>query len=400
MDILDLEYLLSNNPYPKNNYSHDIIFHLPNIYVESLKRNNIKYTFKPAAKRYMRPVDILRYDGSLITTIKPPRYLTNDSASQELVRDKIKTEQYLKQFNINTPESKVYGIDDMRRAKNDVFTDSDHPVVIKPLSGTLGKGVRVNVKENRFEYNWKVVSNRLASASRKEIIVQKFLEGFEARATIIEGTLLSITVRIPPYVIGNGQNTIEELIDSKNTERQECGFLRNYSIKNSENLEEYLNSIGKSLSDIPNLNEKVLLGSVSNLSNGGELLNITDLVSSDIKELAMNALAAFPGLYTGGLDIMMKSFDDKEAVILEVNSFPVIALAAFPTYGPQVDPAKAYIESVIAMDQYINDSRFKYTIENEREYIGSYLSFLSRKREIVNQNYKSLLKNLDIMFEN
>ncbi|MFD2830010.1 ATP-grasp domain-containing protein [Corticicoccus populi] len=396
MNVSDLEYILSKNPYDKNVYSNDIIFHLPNIHLNFLQNNDIKYVFQPAAKRYMRAIDILRHDESVITTIKPPRYSTNDSFSHSLVRDKLKTEGYLKRFNINTPESQIYNKEEVERAKELSFKDSNHSVVIKPLYGTLGKGVRVNVREDRFEYNWEVAAN--SSTNKNEIIVQKFLEGFEARATIIEGTLLSITVRIPPYVVGDGQNSIEDLIAKKNESRKVCGFLRNYPIKKSETMKEYLNSIEKSMFYIPKSDEKVLLGSVSNLSNGGELFNITESVSNDIKELALDALASFPGLYTGGLDIIMKSFDDKEAVILEVNSFPVIAIAAYPTYGPKTDPSKAYIESVIAMDQYVNTSRFNYTIENEKQYIKNYLSFMNRKKRQVNRNYKVLLEGLDNSF--
>src|SRR5699024_4239345 len=180
------------NIYPKN-----IILHLPDIHLKFMKDNNIKYNFNQAEARYLRSIDILRVDESIINTIVPPRYPSNALVSNRLVRDKLKTEKHLRKFNIRTPMSKVYDKDDMELAKKEAFSDSQKPVVIKPLHGTLGNGVMVNVYENRFSDNWKEMCNYLYGS--REIMVQEFLKGFEARATVIEGELVSITARIPPY---------------------------------------------------------------------------------------------------------------------------------------------------------------------------------------------------------
>lgn len=392
MNSDDLKYIFENSPIKeKNIYPKNMVINLPDIHLKFLKENEIKYNFNQAKARYLRSIDILRLDGTLIKTIDPPRYPTNALVSNTFVRDKLKTEEYLKKFNIRTPMSKVYDKDDVEIAKRETFVNSKEPVVIKPLHGTLGNGVMVNVNEDRFNDNWKEMSKYLHG--NREIILQKYLEGFEARATIIEGELISITVRIPPYVIGTGEDTIEKLIDEKNEVRAKCGMLSQSPIKKHYNLNEFLLSTNLSLSSIPGNKEYVLLGSVSNFRNGGELMNITEIVPEEVKELALDTIAAFPGFFSGGLDIMLKSFEDKNPVVLEVNGFPVLSLAAFPTYGKQTNPSKNYLESVITVDQFLNKPKFKYHIDNEERYIRNYLNFIQRKNKLLDSNTQSL-KNI------
>lgn len=383
----DLEYIFSNNPNKnKNIYKKDLIQHLPDIHLNNLKLGNINYRFNPAEHRYQRSIDILRKDETIITTIDPPNYSSNSKFSSTIVRDKMKAENYLKNFGIRTPISYVFDKDDMLKAKNKIFEEDVEKVVIKPLYGSLGKGVMVNVSKNRFKENWEEAIKFL-HGSRK-VIVQEYLSGFEARATVIEGSLVAVIVRTPPYVIGDNERTLNQLIDISNKEKKECGVRSNLLIKKHINMYEFLRSNELTLDYIPKDGEYVLLGSVSNVSNGGELVNITDLVSEEIKEIALDTIASFNGMYTGGVDIMMQSFDDINPVVLEINAFPVLSITAFPTYGDQTHPSREYINSVISIDQFKNNTEDKYDIKNEEEHVRNYLKFVTRKNNLFNKNYK------------
>lgn len=392
MNTKDLEYIFNHIPYKKNIYHKVVPFRLPDIHINYLKKNNINYKFNQGKSRYQRTIDILRKDNSLITTIKPPRYLTNSRVGYELVKDKFSTENLLEKYNINTVKSEIYMKSDMQKAKTEAFNNRMKSVVIKPLAGTLGKGVMVNVSEQRFEYNW-LESTKYIGENGK-VVVQEYLDGFEARGTVIEGNLVAITLRVPPYIIGNGKNDIDSLIDIKNIERKKCTVLSRALIKKSIYMKEFLRLSNKNLNDIPANGEYILLGSVSNFSNGGELINITELVDENIKKIALDTIAAIPGLYTGGVDIMMKSFDDENPTVLEVNSFPVIGLAAFPTYGEMTNPSKIYVEAIISKDQFMNKVMSSYKIEQEKEYVINYLKFQKRKDELLNINYKEILNIL------
>lgn len=362
----------------------DIIKHLPDIYLENLKEKGINYRFNPAQHRYQRSIDVLRKDGTIICTIDPPFYSSNSVFSSTIVRNKMKTENYLKNFNIRTPNSLVYDVNEMELAKKQSFEHMSS-VVIKPLDGSLGKGVMVDVSKDRFEVNWKESSKFLAGG--RKIIVQEYIEGFEARALVIEGKLVSVVVRTPPFVIGDGMHNIEELINISNEEKKKCGVRKNLLIKKSERLSEYLLSKNINLVSVPSENEYVLLGAVSNVSNGGELINITEFVSDEIKETALNTIGAINGMFTGGVDIMMTNFEDKNPVVIEVNAFPVLSISSFPTYGEVVNAADRYISTIIAIDQFKNDVNDKYDIINAEELVRDYLKFVERKKILFDDLY-------------
>lgn len=387
IDINDLEYIYSNNPNKtKNVYDLDIVQHLPDIHLDYLKSQKINFNFNQAKHRYQRSIDILRKDKTKISSITPPYYSTNSKFSSKLVRDKMKTENYLKNFNIRTPNSYVFDKEEMSKAKETIFSNNIERVVIKPLHGSLGKGVMVNVSQQRFEENWNE-SIKYLNGKRK-IIVQEYLSGFEARAAIMEGELVAITVRTPPFVIGDNKHTLNQLIEISNEEKKQCGVRKNLLIKKHSRMKEYLLSQNITLDYVPKTDEYVLLGSVSNVVNGGELINITDIVSDEIKEVALNTVASFHGMYTAGVDIIMKSYDDKDPIVLEINAFPVLSISAYPTYGKQTNPSKKYIDTVISVDQFRNETKDKYEIPDETEHVRKYLDFVKRKTKLFDENYE------------
>lgn len=378
MNSDDLQYIFCNIPYTEKNYYKNKIQYSPQkMYMTYLLNSNINYNISGNNQR-RKNIEIFRLDGTLITTIKNPIYPTNSKVDLSIIRNKVNTEKHLKKFGINTPDSKIYNSKDKLVAKRETFKNGDRAMVIKPLNLSLGRGVVTNVKQDRFEYNWDL-SRKLINYEDNDVIVQNFVKGFEVRATIMEGNLVSLIARIPPYIVGDGISSINDLIDSKNIDRENCNYLKTMLIKKSPNILEYLSSQSKSLDSIPDEGEYILLNSVSNTSYGGETINITNLVSDEIKDVALNAVAAIPDLYTAGVDIMIKSFNDSKPYVIEINTFPFIMLALYPTYGKSVNPAKHYLHSIISKDQLMNNYNDKYDIENESVYIRHYFNFLKRR---------------------
>lgn len=357
-----------------------------------MKDSGIKFDVTDTKNKKIKNINIFRLDGSLLDTVTNPNYPTNSKIGIRLAGNKIKTEERLKAFNLRTTNSKIYKIEDKKKAFSELNIENDKRVVIKPLNGTMGRGVFVNVNSDRFDSCWDLTSK--VPNSSHGILVQDFLSGFEVRVTIMEGNIVSLLLRIPPYVIGDGISDVNTLIKIKNNERAKCGYLKNLLITIDDKIVEFLKSNSTSLNDIPDSGEYFLLSSVSNISNGGELIDITNLVSANIKDFALDILAAMPGLFTGGLDIMINSFDDPSPSLIEVNTYPVIALPTYPTYGNSRNPSKFYYESLIVQEQAKNFSKYKYNIENAEYYLSGYLKFIERKSHLLN---RSNLKHLDIL---
>jgi len=187
-------------------------------------------------------------------------------------------------------------------------------------------------------------------------------------------------------VLGDGISSIEELIDKKNEQRKKCGFLSKYPIKKTETIKEFLNQSGYGFESVPQKDEYVLLISVSNLVHGGEVIDIMDFVSDEVKETALNGLAAIPGMNCGGIDIMIKGFDDKSPTIIEVNAFPLLSVTRYPTYGKPSKTIEYFIDATMVRDQYYNNVDNAYQIPEEGAIISNYFNFFERKqRLLVNQ---------------
>src|SRR5699024_1061204 len=107
--------------------------------------------------------------------------------------------------------------------------------------------------------------------------------------------------------------------------------------------------------------ELVYLREKSNLSTGGDAVNVTDQLTPEICKIAIDAGKAIPGLSHYGVD-MIVSDDRKKGVILEVNSRPGLGGHMFPGQGKPRDFAKEIIDYYFAetRDKHRSDLYFDF----------------------------------------
>src|SRR5699024_2483218 len=383
MKSSDLKYLFENIPYTgKNIYPQDIEIENVAMFKDSMKDHGFNYEYEKLDTGFMS-ANLLRQDNSKIAGVKNPYYPTNSRLSFNIARNKFETERYLRAAGVPTTNSKKFALDQKEMAKKEA-TSFEGGIVIKALNLALSQGVYSNVTIDTFDHYWNLCSNIIRKNKRKGkyILVQEYIEGFEARVTILEGKVVSVMTRLPGNVTGDGNSTIEELIDEKNERKKQCGFMRKYPIKKTKVIESFLEKSGYSYNSVPAKDEHVLLLSVSNLVNGGEIVDISDLVSEEIKETALDALAALPGMNCGGIDIMIKGFDDTTPKIIEVNAFSLLSVTRYPTYGKPSKAIEYFIDATIVRDQYMNNIDNGYEIENKDEILSNYFSFFERKQRL------------------
>src|SRR5699024_2867606 len=114
-----------------------------------------------------------------------------------------------------------------------------------------------------------------------------------------------------------------------------------------------------------------------------EMINITDYVTQNIKDFALDALASIPGIYSSGLDIMLTSFNDKNPVVIEVNTYHVISLTKYHTYGRQANTSKILFDSLISQYQIGKNSNNLYDIKDQDLYIKDFLDFTKRRMKFI-----------------
>jgi cyanophycin synthetase len=209
-----------------------------------------------------------------------------------------------------------------------------YPIVLKPLDGNHGKGASINVT------NWEDAVSGLAFAKKysHRIIVEKFITGFDFRILVIDNKLVAAAKRVPAHVVGNEENTIQELIDQTNLDPR-----RGYGHENvltqidvDRDTEDLLEKLNYTLGTIPKNGEIVYLKSTANLSTGGTSVDITDMMHPENIFLA-ERISRVIGLDICGVDIMAENLTqplkENGGVILEVNAAPGFRMHLAPSEG-------------------------------------------------------------------
>lgn len=262
--------------------------------------------------------------------------ITRDA--MKICRNKAEAKKYLLKENVPTPKGNDFPEEASNQEIVNYANELGYPLVVKPIDGTGGKGVIAGIaNEKEIEEALKYVREHLGY---KSVIVEEYFEGEDYRVYVIGEEVVAITKRIQANVIGDGVSSIRKLIKQKNEERKKSPILHSSLIKIDKELKSLLERQNYNLDSIPSLNERVLLKTKNNISAGGDPVDITDEVSDEIKNIAVEARKAIPGLPHGAIDLMVNR-EQNTAVAIEINTQASIRTHLFPMEGTARDvPSK------------------------------------------------------------
>ncbi len=192
------------------------------------------------------------------------------------------------------------------------------PVIVKPNSGSQGKGIAlVHTKREFYAAMWRIFKlDRVA-------LVQTPVVGKDYRIVVLDGRIISAYERIPLNVTGNGRSTIRQLLKKKQSAFSAAS--RDTRIRiDDPRIKAKLKRAGHTMSAVPSRDEVVFLLDNANLSTGGDAVDVTKVLHTGFRMLAIN-LTKDMGLRLCGVDIMTE--DDiakppRQYHILEINSAP------------------------------------------------------------------------------
>ena len=218
------------------------------------------------------------------------------------------------------------------------------PAVVKPSRGRGGGGVTVAVTtETGLEAAW--ARARATGERGDRILVEQQMEGVDVRAFVVQDAVVAAAVRVPAHVVGDGHSSLAALIEHKQREREHHAYLARMPLVVDERL---LRATDRAPDSVPAEGQVVLLNGVANLHQGGESLDVTDLLAEPVKELAVRAVRAIPGLGVAGVDLMVRSLDDTAgAVVLEANTSANISVHHRPAYGRAIDVGAAIVDAML-----------------------------------------------------
>lgn len=228
------------------------------------------------------------------------------------------------------------------------FDGLPQPVVVKPTQGTHGKGVYLDISTRDAFLD--AVHKIRTEKSDVPIIVESMFSGTEYRILATRDRVIGVTQRVPANVIGDGSLTIRQLIDEKNSDpkRGDGHSLSLVKIVVDDQVISNLNEHDMTLDSIPGEGEQVFLRKVSNLSQGGDSIDVTDDVHPSVFDLAVQCVRAIPGLQFVGVDFMTKDITaqqtDDSYIVIEMNASPMLSMHDIPYKGKNRGAARAFVD--------------------------------------------------------
>ncbi|NEE04087.1 ATP-binding protein [Phytoactinopolyspora halotolerans] len=218
------------------------------------------------------------------------------------------------------------------------------PVVVKPIVGSGGKGVTVDIRDAD---ELRAAAEDALSRARR-ILVEEMVAGIDLRVMTVAGKAVAAMLRVPANVIGDGTSTIRELIDQKNELRSSNAYLRHCPILINSFTEHHLSLRGMTPDSVPADGRRVFLHYKANLSSGGDSYELIDVVHPEILRLAERAAACIPSAYHAGIDVLLERFDappdQQRCILCEINLNNEMPIHIFPLYGEPVDTGDETIE--------------------------------------------------------
>jgi cyanophycin synthetase len=253
------------------------------------------------------------------------------SIAVDIAKNKTETKRLLEEASIAVAK----GFTVLNKSElADVVRKVGFPLVVKPADGNHGKGVSIDLKNLE---DVEIAFDHAKDYSRK-IIIESFIEGYDFRILVINHKFVAAALREPACIIGDGVQTIKELIENENKDpRRGYGHenvLTEISI-NSDTLNQ-LAKHGLTLESILSKGEKLYVKGTANLSTGGTSEDVTDTVHPN-NIFTFERISRIIGLDICGIDIMGKNLsipiEESGAAVLEVNASPGFRMHLAPAKG-------------------------------------------------------------------
>lgn len=264
-------------------------------------------------------------------------------------RDKRLCAKILRDFGLPVPNQLSVGTADQAVA---AARKIGYPVVVKPADLDGGHGVHAGLLTDRQ------VTNAFDEASRlsKRILVEQFINGNDYRFQVFNGNVFWVVRRRPAGVIGNGHQTIAQLVAALNARRAERGTHvptdqmaeqgREAVVLDGE-ADIWLAAQGLGMDSVPVKGQRVRLAGAANVSRGGTRQGVElHHIHPDNAALAIDAVRLLK-LDLGGVDLILpdvgRSWRETGGGICEVNGQPQLAPHLPVQLLPQIVPGKGRI---------------------------------------------------------
>lgn len=212
-------------------------------------------------------------------------------------------------------------------------------IVIKPKSTNFGLGISIFQEPASLSDYEKALD--LAFAEDSHVLVEEYIAGTEYRFFVLDGHCEAVLLRVAANVTGDGQSTIRELVEKKNQDplrgRDHRSPLEIIDLGAIELL--MLEQQGYTPDTILPQGVQAFLRRNSNISTGGDSIDMTDQMGESYKQLAAQMATAM-GAWACGVDLIIPdltqpaSKEQPNCTCIELNFNPAMYLHTYTYAGP------------------------------------------------------------------
>lgn len=252
----------------------------------------------------------------------------NTQDGLNIANDKHKTNKHLKDAGFNVNNSSIYPLDKFSHIESVEKLNFNYPAVLKPADKQGGYGVFTNLKTPEKLFDAINILKNMNDV--KNVIIENFFTGLTYRFFVVGNETKAILKFEFPNIVGDGVNTIDTLIKSKNK-------VSKSKIKISDVIKLSLADNNYTLHSVLEKGKKLILSYDSHPSLGGGAVDVTEIVDNAYKTLAVK-IAKSVKLDVSGVDIMINKKGDYK--VIEINTAPAMATHLEPYYGNSINVYK------------------------------------------------------------
>jgi len=230
-------------------------------------------------------------------------------------QDKSTTQHILRDAGLAVP-AQINAADEDRVAN---FLKRHQRVVVKPVNGEQGLGVRVDLRELEEV----MAAIHQVSEHPEEVLVEEMVEGKDLRIIVIGNEVVAAAVRKPPQVTGDGRYSVRELIE-KQSRRRASATHGESRIPLDDETARCVKQSGYDLESVPPPGVVLTVRKTANLHTGGAIHDVTPFLNPALSEAAVAGAQAL-GIPVVGLDFMVPDLKGEAYNIIEANERPGLA---------------------------------------------------------------------------
>jgi D-alanine-D-alanine ligase-like ATP-grasp enzyme len=190
----------------------------------------------------------------------------------------------------------------------------EFPCVLKPVDGM--QGIDVNTFIKNIDQFRSILNDLLLKYDK--IMLENQVYGDNYRIFIFNNKIMDIVKRIQPFIIGNGRQTVNELINERNDNQEKNALFPTTNIDWN-----YIKEQGYNRDSVVDNNKKIYITNTINFHNGATLLRIDlDKVPIINKNMFIKAHQLID-LECSGVDYMSPDiyipYNENDGHIIEIN---------------------------------------------------------------------------------